>query len=223
MSRTYTRLERCRISGSKTLVPILDLGEQALTGVFPRSEAEIVTSGPLRLVWCPESRLLQLAHSYDPGEMYGNDYGYRSGLNQSMVRHLTQKVRELERTYDPKPGDTILDIGSNDATLLKAYQVPGLQRIGIDPTGAKFRQHYPEEFRLMPEFFSAEVFFRSGLQRAHIITSVAMFYDLEDPIGFAREIERILAPGGIWHFEQSYMPSMMRMTSYDNVCHEHHE
>src|ERR1700730_3951773 len=116
MWQTYTALERCRVSGSKTLVPILDLGEQALTGVFPRSEAEIVTSGPLRLVWCPESRLLQLAHSYDPGELYGKDYGYRSGLNQSMVRHLTQKFRELERTYDPKPGDTILDIGSNDAT-----------------------------------------------------------------------------------------------------------
>ncbi len=205
------------------LVPILDLGEQALTGVFPRSETENVTTGPLRLVWCPESKLLQLAHSYDLGEMYGDNYGYRSGLNQSMVRHLTQKVRELERIVDLKPGDTVLDIGSNDATSLKAYNVPGLRRVGIDPTAAKFRQYYPDDVALVPDFFSAELFFRSGLQQARVVTSIAMFYDLEHPISFAQEIERILAPDGIWHFEQSYMPSMLRMTSYDTVCHEHLE
>jgi len=220
---TYTALQHCRISGSKTLVPVLDLGEQALTGVFPRNRAEGVTTGPLRLVWCPESGLLQLAHSYDLGEMYGENYGYRSGLNQSMVRHLTQKVRELERTGDLKPGETVLDVGSNDATLLKAYSVPGLRRIGIDPTGPKFRQFYPDDIALISEFFSAAAFYRSGARPAQIVTSIAMFYDLEDPIAFAREIEQVLAPGGIWHFEQSYMPSMLRMTSYDTVCHEHLE
>ena len=219
----YTALERCRVSGSKTLVPVLNLGEQALTGVFPRSPNEAVTTGPLRLVWCPESGLLQLDHSYDLEEMYGDNYGYRSGLNQSMVRHLTQKVRALERSLDLKPGDTVLDIGSNDATLLKAYARPGLNRIGIDPTGAKFRQYYPEDIALVPDFFSADAYRRSKGDPASIVTSIAMFYDLESPVAFAQEIEQILAPGGIWHFEQSYMPSMLRMTSYDTVCHEHLE
>jgi C-methyltransferase C-terminal domain/Putative zinc binding domain/Methyltransferase domain len=220
---TCTALQRCRVSGSKTLVPILDLGEQALTGVFPRAPSDPVTTGPLRLVWCPDSGLLQLDHSYDLGEMYGDNYGYRSGLNQSMVRHLTQKIRELERTADLKPGDTVLDIGSNDATSLKAYSVSGLQRIGIDPTGPKFREYYPEDIILVPDFFSAAAYRRSGARPATIVTSIAMFYDLADPIGFAREIEQVLAPGGIWHFEQSYMPSMLRTGSYDTVCHEHLE
>ena len=219
----YTVLERCRVGGSKTLVPVLDLGEQALTGVFPRTATEAVTVGPLRLVWCPDSGLLQLANSYDLGEMYGENYGYRSGLNKSMVRHLTQKIRELERSVELKPGATVLDIGSNDATALKAYEVPGLQRVGIDPTGEKFRQYYPDEIVLVPDFFSADAFRRSGARPAAIVTSVAMFYDLENPIAFAREIQEVLAPGGIWHFEQSYMPSMLRMTSYDTVCHEHLE
>jgi len=219
----YTALERCRVSGSKTLIPVLDLGEQALTGVFPRDPAEPVTTGPLRLVWCPDSGLLQLDHSYDLGEMYGENYGYRSGLNQSMVRHLTQKVRELERAADLKPGDTVLDIGSNDATSLKAYNVPGLRRVGVDPTGAKFRGYYPDDIALVPDFFSADVFRRGNFQPARIVTSIAMFYDLEDPVAFARQVEQVLAPGGIWHFEQSYMPSMLRMTSYDTVCHEHLE
>jgi Putative zinc binding domain len=159
---TYTALQKCRVSGSTTLVPILDLGEQALTGVFPRDPATPITVGPLRLVWCPDSGLLQLAHSYDLGEMYGDNYGYRSGLNQSMVRHLTNKVRELERTAGARSGDTVLDIGSNDATSLKAYSTSGLHRVGIDPTGAKFREYYPDDIKLVPDFFSTAAFRRSG-------------------------------------------------------------
>jgi hypothetical protein len=219
----YKLIDRCRVSGSSHLMKVLDLGKQALTGVFPKASNAQVTTGPLELLWCSDSGLLQLAHSYDLGEMYGDNYGYRSGLNRSMVEHLTQKMRELERLAGLAPGDTVLDIGSNDATSLKAYTVPALQRIGMDPTGAKFRQFYPDEIKLVPDFFSAARYHRAGARPAKIVTSIAMFYDLEDPIAFAREVESILAPGGIWHFEQSYMPSMLRLTSYDTVCHEHLE
>jgi hypothetical protein len=111
----YTTLARCRVGGGGTLINVLDLGEQALTGIFPKTRDAPITSGPLRLVWCPDSGLLQLSHSYDLGEMYGNNYGYRSGLNRSMVDHLTQKITELECTAALSPGDTVLDIGSNDA------------------------------------------------------------------------------------------------------------
>lgn len=219
----YTALQKCRVSASKSLVPILDLGEQALTGVFPRDPAAAITTGPLRLVWCPDSGLVQLDHSYDLGEMYGDNYGYRSGLNQSMVRHLTQKIHNLERLAGLAPHDTVLDIGSNDATSLKAYQTPSLKRIGIDPTGAKFRAFYDDDITLVPDFFSAAAFRATNAAQAKIVTSIAMFYDLEDPIGFAREIEAVLAPGGVWHFEQSYMPSMLRTNAYDTICHEHLE
>lgn len=223
MSGNYKALERCRVSGSSHLIQVLDLGDQALTGVFPASKDEPVTVGPLRIVWCPTSGLLQLAHSYDLGEMYGDNYGYRSGLNQSMVNHLSGKFRELERFVDLKPGDAVLDIGSNDSTGLRSYETSGLVRTGIDPSGAKFRQYYPDDIRLVPDFFSAAAYKATGAPAPKIVTSIAMFYDLDQPIQFAREIESILAPGGIWHFEQSYMPSMLRMTSYDTVCHEHLE
>lgn len=218
-----TGIDRCRVGGSKHLIEVLDLGEQALTGVFPRQPDAAVTSGPLRLVWSPDSGLLQLSHSYDLGEMYGENYGYRSGLNRSMVEHLTQKIHELERWADLKPGDAVLDIGSNDATSLKAYRTGGLQRTGIDPTGEKFRRFYPDDITLVPDFFSADAYRRAGAKPASIVTSIAMFYDLEDPIAFARQVESVLAPGGLWHFEQSYMPSMLRLVSYDTVCHEHLE
>jgi len=219
----YRRLDACRIGGGTNLLTVLSLGEQALTGVFPRNRDEAITKGPLELVWCPDSGLLQLAHSYDPNEMYGENYGYRSGLNQSMIDHLTRKIRHLELLADVKPGDGILDIGSNDCTSLKAYQTSGLKRVGIDPTGAKFSQFYPPDIELVPDFFTAKNYRKASDRPAQIVTSIAMFYDLDDPIAFAREIEQILAPNGLWHFEQSYMPSMLRTCSYDTICHEHLE
>jgi len=98
-----------------------------------------------------------------------------------------------------------------------------LTRIGIDPTGAKFKQYYPDDVVLVPDFFTAANYRKSTDKLAQIVTSIAMFYDLEDPISFARQIEEVLAPDGLWHFEQSYMPSMLRMCSYDTICHEHIE
>lgn len=219
----YTEIQKCRVSGSRDLVSVLNLGHQALTGVFPKDASEPVTVGPLELVWCPDSGLLQLKHSYSADEMYGDNYGYRSGLNQSMVTHLTDKVRFLEQLARPRAGDVVVDIGSNDATTLKAYQTAGVRRIGIDPTGKKFSEYYPEDVQLVPDFFSAEAYRSVERKQAKIVTSIAMFYDLEQPIEFARQIESILADDGIWHFEQSYMPSMLRLNSYDTICHEHIE
>ncbi len=215
-------LKNCRLNGSSNLVSVLSLGDQALTGVFPRSSEQSVTSGPLELVWCPDSGLLQLGHSYDTSEMYGDNYGYRSGLNQSMVRHLTQKVAMLERVSGLQSGDTVLDIGSNDATSLKAYSVSGLKRVGMDPTGSKFSQYYTDDITLVPDFFSADAFLKVA-SKAKVVTSIAMFYDLEAPVSFAQQVAEVLAKDGIWHLEQSYMPSMLRTCSYDTICHEHLE
>ena len=217
------RISKCRVCGSTNLIPVLSLGDQALTGIFPASRETAVTVGPLELVWCPDSGLLQLAHTYEASEMYGENYGYRSGLNQSMVRQLTQKVAHLEKLAGLAAGDVVLDIGSNDATSLKAYQTPSLTRVGIDPTGEKFRRYYPDEILLAPDFFFSKVFESLSKKRAKIVTSIAMFYDLDDPVWFVREIAKVLAPEGVWHFEQSYMPSMLRLTSYDTICHEHVE
>jgi hypothetical protein len=219
----YIKIDKCRVAGSKDLVTVLNLGNQALTGVFPKSIDEDVTVGPLELVWSKESGLLQLKHSYNADEMYGDNYGYRSGLNQSMIDHLTNKVAYLERLATPQLNDIVLDIGSNDATTLKAYNTVGIKKIGIDPTGNKFAKYYPSDVKLVPDFFSAKAYQTMFDEPAKIITSIAMFYDLESPIQFAKDIESVLADEGIWHFEQSYMPSMLRTNSYDTICHEHIE
>ncbi len=219
----YLETRNCRICKSPDLVTVLDLGQQALTGVFPKNHSQEITTGPLSLVWCSHCNLLQLKHSYSLEEMYGENYGYRSGLNQSMISHLTEKIHHLERMVTLHPGDVVLDIGSNDATTLKAYSVKGIQRIGIDPIGKKFESFYTEDIKLVPDFFSSAAYRSVESRPARVVTSIAMFYDLEAPIEFSKQIESILADDGTWHFEQSYMPSMLRMNSYDTICQEHLE
>ena len=219
----YTEINKCRISGSTNLVTVLSLGVQYLTGVFPKDPEEPVSKGPLDVVWCPDSGLLQMKQSYSLDEMYGDNYGYRSGLNSSMVKHLQQKINTLEALVKPTEKDLVIDIGSNDATSLKAYKSK-CRKVGIDPTGLKFKEYYTDDILLIPDFFSAEAFKKEFPDlKAKIITSIAMFYDLENPIAFVKDIEKCLADDGIWHFEQSYMPSMLRTNSYDTICHEHLE
>lgn len=224
-----SKITSCRICGNTQLVPVIDLGEQYLTGVFPkRDQAAQLTKGPLRLVKCHGAAgtvcgLLQLEHSYDLGEMYGDNYGYRSGLNASMVAHLHGKVARILKQVSLASGDLVVDIGANDGTTLSAYP-QHLDLVGIDPTGEKFRRYYPAHVRLVPDFFSAEALRRVSDKTAKVVTSFSMFYDLERPIDFARQIAGVLDPQqGIWVFEQSYLPLMLERMAYDTICHEHLE
>ena len=145
--------------------------------------------------------------------MYGDNYGYRSGLNQSMVAAPRAQGRQpSRRCAGLGAGDVVLDIGSNDATLLKAYSRPGCAGSASIPP-REVREHYGEDIQLVADFFTRRsVRGPSTTKPARVITSVAMFYDLDDPVDFAREVARCLADEGIWHFEQTYMPSMLRPT-----------
>ena len=219
----YKEIAQCRLCDGSRLVNVLDLGKQALTGIFPKSKEEEVPAGPLQLCKCADCDLVQLRHNYDLGKLYGETYGYRSGLNQSMVRHLHQKVEKIRSRVQLGSGDLVVDIGSNDSTLLQAYP-KDLTLVGVDPSGPKFKQYYPAHVRLIPDFFSAGLLQRHYPgKRAKVITSIAMFYDLERPQDFVDEIARVLDDEGVWVFEQSYLPFMLDTHSYDTVCHEHLE
>lgn len=222
-------IRHCRICGSDRLRSIFTLGEMAMTGIFPRDVKEAVTIGPLELVKCEGDAngltcgLLQLGHNFDRNEMYGLNYGYRSGLNASMMRHLQGVVAEIQQRIALLPKDLIVDIGSNDGTMLSMYP-DNLDRVGIDPTGIKFAHYYPPSVQLIPQFFSSEGFHKEfGDRKARVITSIAMFYDLPAPLEFMREIRACLADDGLWVIEMSYMPLMLERLAYDTVCHEHLE
>jgi SAM-dependent methyltransferase len=227
---TYREIEQCRICGNRNLVGVLDLGKQYLTGVFPAAQTSCLGIGPLQLVRCAGGGpgefcgLVQLRYSFAAEAMYGDTYGYRSGLNPSMAGHLHRKVDRLRKLVPVGAHDIVLDIGSNDGTLLARYAPGGPRLIGMDPSAQKFRKYYRPDIELVVDFFSADGFLRrSNGQKAKIITSIAMFYDLEHPQAFVDDIASVLADDGVWHLEQSYLPSMLQTNSYDTACHEHVE
>lgn len=215
----------CRICHGSDLAEVLDFGVTAFTGVFPASLEESIDEGRLRLIVCQDCGLAQLADSFPASVLYGDNYGYRSGLNASMLQHLRRTAHRLERLADLSEGDVVLDIGANDGSLLRSYETPGLIKVGIDPTIAKFIDFYADDVdtTCVPDFFAAASFDAVSSSRASVVTSIAMFYDLEDPVAFARDIRHCLSSEGLWHFEQSYMPWMLRSGAYDTICHEHLE
>jgi NDP-4-keto-2,6-dideoxyhexose 3-C-methyltransferase len=216
----FNETTNCRICNSNVKV-IFNLGTQGLASVFPKKDEIDPVTVPLVLCQCDneECKLVQLKHTVNSTELYEQEYGYCSGINQTMKNHLEGLVRSIEEENTLNDGDIVLDIGSNDATLLKFYNNKNLKRVGIDPTGSQFLKYY-EDIDLYPTYFKSGIF--EG--KAKVITSISMFYDLPDPVQFMRDIKNTLSEDkGIWVMEQSYMPSMLKLNSYDTVCHEHLE
>ena len=213
----------CRFCKSNKLVDVINLGKQSLTGVFPKNVKDKVTRGPLIVALCKNCSLLQLRHSYNTEELYGLNYGYRSSLNSSMVNHLRNKAITLVKNYKITKKDFIIDIGSNDGTFLNFFK-NYKNLIGVDPTIAKFKKNYNKEITQIEDFFPSNILnSKIKLKKAKLITSFSMFYDLEDPFEFSCQIKKMLTSDGVWQFEQSYMPFMLKQNSYDTICHEHLE
>lgn len=226
-----TQITCCRICRNSSLLTIFDLGSHVLGSRFPKLNELDPMEAPLILVKCDDRSnssncgLLQLSHNVSGDELYMQQYGYRSGLNNTMIQHLDSLVKEIEDKVELKESDIVLDIGSNDCTLLKSYKQGNiLRRVGIDPTGKQFSKYYPSNVSLIPDFFSANLFKdKFGEDKAKVVTSISMFYDLPDPVAFASDIKSILAPDGIWITEQSYCLTMLERNSFDTICHEHLE
>jgi cyclopropane fatty-acyl-phospholipid synthase-like methyltransferase len=217
----------CRICGSSHLTPVIYLGEQYLQGSFvkPGKEEPPLRKIPLSLVRCDPTKdenacgLLQMEHSVPPEILYSS-YWYRSGTNQTMRDHLrviAEEAQALVQKYDA----WVLDIGCNDGTLLKNYP-KNYVKIGIDPSDVA--QEVGDDIEVVQDTFpSEELTKKVNGKKFDVITSIAMFYDLEDPVKFCHEIKRLLSERGVWIFEVSYMPKMLEMNSYDTICHEHLE
>ncbi len=221
---------KCRICGGP-VESVLDLGEQRLASNFEISKdyPPIQRPIPLTLVRCVDGTcgLLQLGQTV-PGNLMYSCYGYRSGVNETMRNHLAGIAKEALTYVTLGAGDAVLDIGANDGTLLAAYPNWGLdvRRFGcepsdVEPTALKDASNWG----YIRHYFSAEAIdaYLGTWRQPKIITSIAMFYDLEDPAQFVRDIATTLHGDGVWIFEMSYMPLMLKNVSYDTICHEHLE
>ena len=215
------KISKCRSCKNSRINKTFSLGKQAFTGIFPKYKNETIPSGELSLVYCDSCKLLQLENSFDKKKLYGDNYGYMSSLNSSMTSHLSRKANLLKK-YNLINGNLIIDIGSNDGTFLSFFPKK-FNLIGIDPTIKKFKENYRKDIIKVDNFFSKNALTPYTKKKAKLITSIAMFYDLEDPIKFAEDVYELLDKDGIWHLELSYMPLMIKNLSYDTICHEHLE
>lgn len=216
----------CRVCGSTSLKKVIDLGEQYLQGSFvkPGKEMPSTRKIPCTLVRCnPEEDenacgLLQMEHSVPPHILYAA-YWYRSGTNATMRNHLKGIVEEVLPFVTNKDA-SVLDIGCNDGTLLNYYP-ENFKKFGVDPSDVA--QEVKNATVVQDTFPSQHLFSYLKGKKLDVVTSIAMFYDLESPVDFVKAIKEYLAPGGVWVCEMSYMPKMLDMASFDTICHEHLE
>ena len=221
----------CRICGSKNLTSILNLGDQYFANYSPKSNDVVPFEEkiPLELVRCDKSidpkscGLVQLRHTTPPNLMYDR-YFYRSGINQTMTNNLNEIAKQAISKIKLNPNDIVIDIGCNDGTLLQNYKELPIRSVGFDPAKNMVQFSKQTGAAIITEFFSAEEFIKNyGSEKAKIITSIAMFYDLEDPNKFVDDISKILHPDGIWILELSYLPLMLSQNAFDTIVHEHLE
>tara|TARA_X000000950_G_C13915818_1_gene660963 strand:- start:4981 stop:6210 length:1230 start_codon:yes stop_codon:yes gene_type:complete len=216
-------IQNCRACDSENIETVFDLGNQVLTGVFLTEYLDSISSGPVALVACEDCGLVQMKYSYPLDEMYNDGYGYQSGLTSYMSNHLKGILNFASNLANPNENDTVLDIGCNDGTLLNHYPKDLFKLIGIDPVAKKYLNLYPANANVVTDFFNQKNYFSVTSDKAKIITSISMFYDLEEPVQFAKDISNVLSKEGVWVFEQSYLPAMLRANSYDTICQEHVE
>ncbi len=216
----------CRVCGSASLKKVIQLGPQYLQGSFVKPGKEMPSTRQIEctLVRCDPGTdenacgLLQMEHSVPPEILYAA-YWYRSGTNNTMRNHL-KGIVDAVMPMIHKENAFVLDIGCNDGTLL-SYYPSSYVKFGCDPSDVA--QEVKDAIVVQDIFPSEKLFKILEGKTLDVITSIAMFYDLEDPVSFVKGIKQFLAPEGIWVFEMSYMPVMLELDSYDTICHEHLE
>jgi len=216
----YNSIQQCRISKKKDLVSVGKFKGMSLTGTFPKHINQKIPYLPFEVVFSKSSKLLQLKHNYNPKLLYGSNYGYRSGLNPVMIKHLKNKSILLKKKIDFKKKDYILDIGANDGTFLNFFD--GQNIYGVDPTINKLNKYYNKKIHKFPYAFE-KAYPKIKKNKYKLISAVAMFYDLKDPVLFMKKVKSILSYNGIFHIEVAYLPEIIKTFAYDGFCQEHYE
>ena len=227
---SLTTRTTCRVCGCPHLAPVLSLGDQRIAGAFadPGGGEPVQRAIPLELVRCDMTAdqdacgLIQTRHTV-PGSILYHSYWYRSGVNRTMTENLHGIAQTAERLAGLSSGDLVVDIGCNDGTLLDGYQAAGLRYLGFDPSDVS-RYAVEKGYEVVRDFYAYEPLRRRyPEQKAKVITSIAMFYDLEDPSAFVADVAQALAQDGVWVMELHYLPTMLEMNAFDAIVHEHLE
>ena len=215
------RIKKCRACKKNKLKRLFSLGSLCFTGKFP-SIYQKIKKGPIELVICNECELVQLAHNFNLKYLYGPDYGYRTGINKTMLNHVKQVVKNLSKLTKLKKNDCVLDIASNDGSLLNYYN-KNIITFGIDPILDKYKNDYQNINYKVSDFFSANKVINKTKRKFKIITALSVFYDSLDPIKFLKDVKKLLSKDGIFLLEFADLASIIQNKMFDTICHEHLE
>jgi len=223
----YKEISCCRACLSENLIDVLSLGRLAVSDFVDNPVTETGIKAPLELVLCdPEQGgcgLLQLRHTVSSEAMYRN-YWYRSGINQTMTQELADIAGSAVRAVGLQAGDFVIDIGANDGTLLRTYDVQGLKTIGFEPARNLYEYGEMGTTKIIVDFFSHEAWSMTfGEAKAKAITAIGMFYDLDEPNKFLADICKCLDDKGVFIIQMMYMPFALERNAFDGICHEHLE
>ena len=215
------KLKKCRLCDSKKFSDLFSLGNLSFTGKFANNIKQNIPKKEIHLVICNSCKLVQLNQDFNPKYLYGKDYGYRTGLNQTMTDHVKLIAHDAEKLSKIKKGDFVLDIASNDGTMLNCYK-KNLVTVGIDPILSKFKKFYKKINYIIPKFFSLNALKICKLDKKYkIISALSVFYDLKDPNKFLADIKKILHKDGIFILEHADLLSIVKNNLFDTICHEH--
>ena len=215
------KIKKCRICKSSNLKELFSFGKLCFTGKFP-SKSQNIKKEPITLIICKTCELVQLGHSFDLNYLYGPDYGYRTGINKTMLNHVKKVVMNLSKKTKVKKNDFVLDIASNDGSLLKYYNKK-VNTFGIDPILEKYKNQYKNINYKIPDFFSAKKIMKMTKKKFKIITALSVFYDSENPDKFIKDVKKLLANEGVFLLEFADLASIVKHKLFDTICHEHLE
>lgn len=217
------KIDECRSCGSKRLVPIISLGNQYIVN-FVNSKEEGFQC-PLDLILCEDCKLLQLKHNAPSESMWDEQYWYKSGINQLIKDDLKDIVHNSEKLVDLQEEDIVVDIGCNDGTLLDFYEKgKNIKLVGFEPSKNVAQEAESKGHTIIKNFFNVESFREKFAgKKVKIITAISMFYDLENPNEFLKDVNEILDKNGLFVIQQNYLVKMLENNAFDNVCHEHRE
>ncbi len=225
MNEVYHEITACRVCGCEELKPVIGLGNQYVINFPDGDEPTEGIRAPLDMVICAHTdcSLVQLKHTVNPDLMY-REYWYRSGVNQTMRDALADVTQSACKRVDLVAGDIAVDIGANDGTLLRSYDNSDLVTVGFEPASNLVPLTSEGTSKVINDYFNRAAFDENFPGRkAKIVTSIAMFYDLEDPNSFVADIAGILDDGGVWINQMNYLGTMLTYNAFDNISHEHLE
>lgn len=201
---------------------LFSLGDLYVSDFLKENENNRGGKIDMSLILDEKTGLVRLEKTAPLDTMYGK-YWYRSGINNTMKMELENIVKSINNIVDLKENDLWVDIACNDGTLL-SYVQKDLIRVGIDPVDDDYVVESSKHSDLIiQDYFTSKIFKQSkfGSLKAKVVTSIAMFYDLEDPKKFINDVDEILDENGIWVLQLSYSPLMIKQVAFDNICHEH--